>query len=179
MMLDQESSDDTALEIESLGNRFKQLRRRLVASLYKVLYFLYQSQSPDLRLENKSTRNYAHCIFMVVYTLQLLSLTLPAYQIEDGYDFQGFFYGISVFRLDFTSIWFEVGDAFYYLMIFLISVPTLSLVYLFLSFFRLKSANQRNYKYLVIFPIKLLQNYGFISCLSILLSVYKYSSSSE
>lgn len=179
IMLDQENSVETVLETESLGNRLKHRIESLLANLYRVFYFLHQSQNRDHRLERQTTKYYVHYFFMLVYTLQLLSLTLPAYQIQDGHDFENFFYGISVFRFDFSAILCEVGDAFYYFTIIFISIPALSLLHLYITFLRLKSPNQRNYKYLVIFPIKILKNYGFIPCLSILLLVYKYTSTSE
>jgi hypothetical protein len=174
-MVDHEKSIETALEYETLGNRFNYLMETLLINLYKVFYFLYQAQNQEQRHERLHTKYYTHCIFMVIYTMQLLSLTLPAFQISDSSNFQGFFYGISVFRPDFSAVLFGVGDAFYYLAIILTSVPTLSLIFLYISFLRNKPASPRNYRYLYIYPVKLLKNYIFIPFLFIFMSVYKHS----
>lgn len=174
-MTDPEKSIETALEYESLGDRFKLLIETLLINLYKVFYFLYQAQNQEQRHEKLHTKYYAHCILMIIYTLQLLSLTLPAFQISDGSSFQGFFYGISVFRPDFSAVLFGVGDAFYYLAIILTLVPTLSLTFLYICFLRNKPASPRNYRYLYIYPVKLLKNYIFIPFLFIFMSVYKHS----
>lgn len=174
-IFDQEKPSEIYFNAQTNFELTQKVFENMLVNLFNVFYFLYQAQNSELRIERVRTQYYAHCLHMIVYTIQLLSLTLPTPQKEDNEQFKEFFYGVSIFRPDFTTTFFGIGHAFYYLTIFLIAVPSLSLVKLYISFICDHSSIKRNYILLLVWPMNFIKNYGFIACLSILLSVYKYS----
>jgi hypothetical protein len=179
MMVDNEKPYETFIETHLKISRIQQFFEYLLVNLYKVFYFLGSSQYSDQRLDGVRTKYYAHFAYMIIYTMQLIGLALPANQIQASKDFEGFFYFVLMFRLDFAAVWLGVGNGFYILILSLISIITLSLIKLYTNFIRGRPSIIRYYKLFLVWPSSLLQNYIFIPCLAILISVYKHSSDSK
>lgn len=179
MMVDNEKPYETFIETQPTISRIQQFFEYLLVNLFKVFYFLNQSHYSEQRIDRVRNKYYAHCVYMVIYTIQLIGLALPANQIEASQEFQGFFYFILMFRLDFAAVWLGIGNGFYCLILSLISIITLSLLKLYTNFIRGRPSIARYYKLSFLWPSSLLSNYIFIPCLSILMSVYKYSSDSK
>lgn len=169
---------ESYIDINSTLERVQDSAQNLQNNLFKLFYFAYKTKNLEQKFERSRIAYYGHMVFMVVYTIQLISLTIPTPQIQRKEDLEGFYYGLSMFRLDFMGIWYEIGNVFYCLVVSLTSILALSFLRLYISILKDILPSPRLYRLILFYPLYLIKHFAFIPCFSILLSVYKYSSNS-
>jgi hypothetical protein len=169
---------ESYIGIDSTLERVQDSAQNLQNNFFKLFYFAYKSCNLEQKFERSRVTYYGHMLYMIVYMIQLTSLTIPTPQIQRKENLEDFYYVLSMFRIDFMGIYFEVGNVLYWLVVSLTSILALSFLRLYISLMKDISPSPRLYRLILFHPLYFIKHFAFIPCLSVLLSVYKYSSNS-
>ena len=149
--------------------------QHFVDLFYEVFYLLYKDYNSTNRFDRTSKKVYIHWFFMILYFLQLLSLTFPCSQIEDYQKYEWFFTLAAICRIDYLFVILGIGLVFYSIALFIVMMPAFSLGIIYYELITGKRVKEANYRYTLVWPLKLTNEHLYISLFSIFALVFEVS----
>jgi hypothetical protein len=159
----------------SIETKIQKTFRHFVDLFYEVFYLLYKDYNSTDRFDRTSKKVYIHCFFMILYLLQLLSLTFPCIQIKDHQKYDWFFSLTAICRIDYLFVILGIGLVFYAVALFIVLVPALSIAIMYYELLTGKRVKEANYRYTLVWPLKLTNEHLYISLFSIFAVVFEVS----
>ena len=159
------------LEADDFRTKLKTAVENLLTSLFQCFYLSYRDFHTGSRFDILRSRYLLWVVGIVLYSLQLLSLTYPP-DIQDWSSFKWWVYCASLTRLDFVLVVLNLGTIGYYVLLGVVVSP---LVFFFLFHLTRHRKGDGRLYYIIYLLSKCLKTLLHLPCLCLFLAVMKYS----